>query len=96
MFIIYLLPTDLALVANEIEQSLNNDFGASIHRPIFLVDFVQMFLRGIRLMSNKKDRNFYGNHQFLPLFILVSRGIFEINALNDQKKMAPMIRKAPS
>jgi hypothetical protein len=75
-------------LVNVIEQSLNDDFSTPIRRLIFCLNFVQIFLLGIRLMSNKKDRNFYENGQFLPLFKPVSRGLREFNALTDVQKIS--------
>ena len=88
MFISLFLRGDFDLLATAFEQSLNDDFPTTIRCLIFCLNFVQIFLLGIRLMSNKKDRNFYENGQFLPLFKPVSRGLREFNALTDVQKIS--------
>ena len=77
------MPGNFNLLAKVVEQSLNDDFRASIRCLIFYLKFLQIFLPRIRLMSNKKDRNFYENGQFLPLFKPVWRELREFNALHD-------------
>ena len=51
---------------DHVEQSLNDRFGTSFRRLISCLGFVQTYRPIIRLMSNKKDRNFYEDSQFLP------------------------------
>ena len=63
-----------------VEQSLNDRFGTSFRRLIFCLGFVQIRGRCIRLMSNKKDRNFYENSQFLPHLNKVLAWIFELKS----------------
>jgi hypothetical protein len=57
---------DLDRLGGRVEQSLNDRFGIAFGCLIFCFDLVQICRPRIRLMSNKKDRNFYENGQFLP------------------------------
>ena len=67
---------------------MNDHFRTPIRRLIFCLKFAQIFLPRIRLMSNTKDRNFFENGQFLLPFKPVSRGLREVNALNDEENMS--------
>ena len=75
-------------LGSRVAQRLIRRFGLAFPCLIFCFDFVQIFGPRIRLMSNKKDRNFYENGQFLPLFKPVSRGLREFNALTDVQKIS--------
>ena len=76
-----MLRVDFDFLVKVVEQSLTDDFPTTIRCLIFCLNFVQIFLPGIRLMSNKKDRNFYENGQFLPPWIRLFRRLLNLNPL---------------
>lgn len=85
----YLLMTqNLDRLGGRIEQSLHDRFGIAFRCPIFCFDFVQICRPCIRLMSNKKDRNFYENGQFLPPLNWLFGSIFGLKSFKRREMIA--------
>ena len=79
---------DLDRLGGRVEQSLNDRFGIAFGCLIFCFDFVQICRPRIRLMSNKKDRNFYENGQFLPPLNWLFESIFGLKSFKRREMIA--------